>query len=56
MSFAEWEGTMGAAERYHRKLMWLAERQEESKETDERERQRWIEGLEPPKPEDFRLT
>jgi hypothetical protein len=47
---------MGAAERYHRKLLWLAEQQEAALDEDERERQRWIESLEPPKPEEFRMT
>jgi hypothetical protein len=56
MSFEQWEGTMGVAERYHRKLMWLAEQQEAAADQDEQERKRWIDSLEPPRPEEFRMT
>lgn len=56
MSFQEWEGTMGPAERYHRKLMWLAEIQANEKDEDEEQRRRWLDAMAPPKPEDFRIT
>jgi hypothetical protein len=55
MSFQQWEG-MPIAERYHRKLLFLAEIQERMSIEEERERDRWLDELEPPRPGDFRVT
>jgi hypothetical protein len=55
MSFLQWE-SMPRAERYHRKLLFLAEIQERMTIEEERERDRWLNELEPLKPGDVRVS
>jgi hypothetical protein len=45
MSFRQWEGEMGPAERYHRKLLYLIEVQAQQEVEDEVDREKWLESL-----------